>query len=252
MSVIVHPRTTEPPRAIAPPMVATIERRLLVNYCLDPDVARSMLPVGVRPQIVNDSAVAGVCLIRLHHLRPAILRRLEVGHTSENAAHRIAVEWDAADGPHTGVYIPRRHSSSRLVRLVGGRIFPGTHAAARVHSAASEHRIEVGFDADDLHIRVGVDPEPDTDFDSELFDSLTAASEFFRKDAEGWSPRRSGSLEGLRLDTDSWTVTHAGSPEVESSFFDALPAGAAVLDHVLLMRGVRARWTGAAGPAPAA
>ncbi|MFX5956861.1 hypothetical protein ABTF01_20925, partial [Acinetobacter baumannii] len=66
-------------------MVATIERRLLVNYCLDPDVARSMLPVGVRPQIVNDSAVAGVCLIRLHHLRPAILRRLEVGHTSENA-----------------------------------------------------------------------------------------------------------------------------------------------------------------------
>ncbi|MDI9893098.1 hypothetical protein, partial [Microbacterium sp. IEGM 1404] len=68
---------------------------------------------------------------------------------------------------------------------------------------------------------------------------LTTASEFVRKDAAGWSPRRSGGLEGLRLDPDSWSVTHAGSPEVESSVFDALPAGAAVLDHVLVRRGVR-------------
>ncbi|MDI9891930.1 DUF2071 domain-containing protein [Microbacterium sp. IEGM 1404] len=252
MSTTAHPRIEQPRPMPTPPMVATIERRLLVNYRLDPDVARSMLPDGMRPQIVDDSAVAGVCLIRLRHLRPAILGRAEVGHTSENAAHRIAAEWDTPDGPRTGVYIPRRHSSSRLVRLVGGRIFPGTHAAARVHSATSDHRIEVKFDAVDLHVRVRVDPEPYADFDSGLFDSLTTASEFFRKDAEGWSPRRSGGLEGLRLDTDSWSVTHAGSPEVESSFFDALPAGAAVLDHVLLMRGVPARWTAAGGTARAA
>ncbi len=33
-------------------------------------------------------------------------RRL--GLRSENAAPRIAVEWDDATGPRTGVYIPRR------------------------------------------------------------------------------------------------------------------------------------------------
>ena len=46
-----------------------------------------------RPQLVEGRAVAGICLIRLGSLRPKGLPA-SLGVTTENAAHRIAVEWD--------------------------------------------------------------------------------------------------------------------------------------------------------------
>jgi len=51
-----------------------------------------------RPQLVHGWAVAGICLIRLGRLRPSRVPSA-VGLRSENAAHRIAVEWDIAADP---------------------------------------------------------------------------------------------------------------------------------------------------------
>ena len=56
---------------------------------------------------------------RLKKIRDA-KRALEAG-ARENAAHRIAVEWDDGGTIRTGVYIPRRDSSSYLNVLAGGR-----------------------------------------------------------------------------------------------------------------------------------
>lgn len=234
-----------------PAMAATIAHRVLVNYRVDPDVARPLLPRGLRPQLVAGSAVAGVCLIRLTAVRPAWFAPA-IGHRSRNAAHRIAVEWDAADGPRTGVYIPRRHSSSRLVRLVGGRVFPGTHARAAVSFDATRDDLTVRVEASDLHVRVAGRRGAGIPFHSRLFESLDDASAFFRKDAVGWSPTRSGTLEGLRLDTDAWRVEPLAVTDLASSLFDALPAGAAEFDHALLMHDVPTRWSGVSEPAPAA
>ncbi|WAC67747.1 DUF2071 domain-containing protein [Microbacterium sp. SL75] len=234
-----------------PAMAATIVHRVLVNYRVDPDAARSLLPRGLRPQLVAGSAVAGMCLIHLASVRPAWFAPA-IGHRSRNAAHRIAVEWDAADGPRTGVYIPRRHSSSRLVRLVGGRVFPGTHSPATVSFDASRASLAVRVDASDLHVRVAGRRGPGIPFDSRLFESLDDASAFFRKDAVGWSPARAGTLEGLRLDTDAWRVEPLAVTDLASSFFEALPAGTAEFDHALLMRDVPTRWSSVSEPAPAA
>ncbi len=44
----------------------TIERRILINYRLDPAAARQLVPSPLRPQLVAGSAVAGVCLIRMN------------------------------------------------------------------------------------------------------------------------------------------------------------------------------------------
>ena len=67
-----------------------IDRRILVNFTVDPAVAAKLLPRPFRPKLVNGIAVAGICLIRLKQIRPrgwpAIL-----GISSENAAHRIGV-----------------------------------------------------------------------------------------------------------------------------------------------------------------
>jgi len=232
-----------------PAMAATIERRVLATYRVDPDVATALLPTGLHPQLVDGSAVAGVCLIELGAFRPAWLRP-EIGHRSRNAAHRIAVQWDTPAGTRTGVYIPRRHSASRLARAVGGRVFPGVHEHASVLFDDTGVDLSVTVDADDLRVRVATRVGTDDAFRSSLFPSLDDASMFFQKDAVGWSPTRSGRLEGLRLATRGWRVQPAETSEVQSTFFDTLPAGSAQFDHALVMRGIPARWSSVAWPGP--
>jgi uncharacterized protein YqjF (DUF2071 family) len=82
-------------------MSSVIERRLLVNYRVDPEVAASLLPAPLRPQLLNGWAVAGICLIRLGRLRPSWAPRW-AGMRTENAAHRVAVEWDGTGRPAVG------------------------------------------------------------------------------------------------------------------------------------------------------
>ncbi|WP_406291790.1 DUF2071 domain-containing protein [Embleya sp. NBC_00896] len=94
-------------------MASTIERRLLVNYRVDPEITARLLPAPLRPVLVRGYAAAGICLIRLARLRPDSAP-FGLGLRTENAAHRIAVRWDTSDGPRSGVYIPRRDSDSVL------------------------------------------------------------------------------------------------------------------------------------------
>jgi Uncharacterized conserved protein (COG2071) len=76
-----------------PVVRGSIDRRILVNYRVDPAVLAKLLPKPFRPQTVHGAGMAGVCLIRLKHVRPRGLPSF-VGVASENAAHRIAVQWD--------------------------------------------------------------------------------------------------------------------------------------------------------------
>lgn len=46
-----------------PIMQGTIERRLLVNYRVDPGVLRRLVPPPFRPQLVHGVGVAGICMI---------------------------------------------------------------------------------------------------------------------------------------------------------------------------------------------
>src|SRR4051794_35955683 len=143
------------PHVRLPRMAGEIERRLLVNYRVDPAALSGLLPPHLRPQLVDGRAVAGICLIRLGSLRPKGLPAA-LGLTTENAAHRVAVEWDDKDGTNTGVFIPRRDSDSRLTVLFGGRIFPGAHNHARFTVEETEERLHVAFRADDGTAEVDV------------------------------------------------------------------------------------------------
>jgi hypothetical protein len=138
----------------APALAAVIERRILVNYRVDPDLLDSYLPAPFRLALVGGHGVAGICLIRLGRIRPAGLPA--AGLRSENAAHRIAVCWDGPDGPVTGVYIPRRDTSSRLAALAGGRLFPGYLHLARFRTREDDegYRVQVASRDGTVHIRV--------------------------------------------------------------------------------------------------
>src|SRR6185312_13634393 len=203
-----------------PAMASIIERRLLVNYRLDPVATARLLPRHMSPDVVNGYAVGGICMIRLSRLRPAGLPAF-LGVTTENAAHRIAVVWEGKNGKERGVYIPRRDTSSRLTALVGGRMFPGEHHHARFDVRESAGQLQVSFHSEDATAHAGVAVKVDEALrNSALFEDISTASRFFRDAPTGCSPRTSGSaLDTVKLTADAWAVAPARILEVESSFF---------------------------------
>ncbi|MDQ6784690.1 MAG: acetoacetate decarboxylase family protein [Actinomycetota bacterium] len=230
----------------APTISATIQRRILVNYRVDPDALAAILPEPFRPALVGDFAVAGICLIRLGGIRPAGLPPA-MGLTTENAAHRVAVEWDTADGPVTGVFIPRRDTSSRLGSLLGGRVFPGWQHRARfqVEEAEGVYRVQVSSHDGEVQILVAAHRTATVKAGS-VFGSVEQASEFFRCAPVGYAATpTAGVFDGVALTAQGWAIEPLHLDEVRSSFFDSrdrFAAGTAVPDSAFLMGGLETSW----------
>ena len=229
-----------------PTLAATIQRRILVNYRVDPDLLAAQLPAPFRPVVVGGYGIAGICLIRLGGVRPAGVPRT-LGVMSENAAHRVAVEWDTADGPVTGVYIPRRDTSSRLAVLVGGRAFPGWqhHARFRVEEGAGRYR--VAFASDDGEVEVTVAARrADGVMTGSVFGSVDEASAFFRCAPIGYAATPTeGVFDGVCLRAEGWNIQPLHLDEARSSFFDdpsRFAPGQAVPDSAFLMADVATTW----------
>jgi uncharacterized protein YqjF (DUF2071 family) len=230
----------------SPRLSSVIERRLLVSYRVDPEIAARLLPAPLRPQRVEGWAVAGICLIRLGRIRPAWPPGVP-GLRSENAAHRIAVEWDGPREPRTGVYIPRRDSGSLIAVAAGGRLFPGrqTRASFQVRESADEFAISVRSQDDATRMSVEASVAERLT-GSMLFADVDKASEFFRCGSVAFSPSRDGTrLDGVELRTGAWRVEPLRIRGLTSSFFDdrrRFPKGTATADCALLMRDVPATW----------
>jgi hypothetical protein len=238
--------TIHQPRFHLPVISGTIERRMLVNFRCKPAVLVRMLPAPFRPKLVNGWGMAGICLIRLGGIRPSFLPALG-GLTSENAAHRIAVEWDEDGMTREGVFIPRRDTNALLNRLVGGKIFPGVHHAAKFEVSETDNCFKLEMQSEDgnafVHVSANVtDGLPD----DSIFGSLAEASEFFRGGALGWSSRpTSGEFDGLELRCCEWRMESLAVEEVESSFFEnaeLFPPGSAKFDSAFLMRDIAHEW----------
>jgi len=225
-----------------------IERRILINYKVDPAVLARTLPPPFRPKLYGGYGMVGICLIRLRGVRPRFLPSW-LGIASENAAHRTAVEWDNGGLVHEGVFVRRRDTSSRLNALAGGRVFPGIHSHARFTILESDSHFEVALRSDDGVTSVSVigDVARTLPADS-LFQSLPEASAFFQGGSLGYSasphPRR---FQGLELRCHRWEIEPLAVESVRSSFFDdqtLFPTGSIKFDCALLMRRIEHEWHG--------
>src|ERR1051325_3642411 len=225
-----------------------LDRRILVNFRVDADVLARQLPAPFRPKIVKGKGMAGVCLIRLKNIRPRFLPSY-FGISSENAAHRIAVEWDQGGKTKEGVFIPRRDTSSRLNTLVGGRLFPGVHnhAAFRGREHDDRYRIEIASDDRQTHLMVEGHVAQELPAGS-VFGSTKEASAFFERGSLGYSVTgEPGKFDGLELHSFNWQVQPLAVEKVESSFFEnekLFPPGSVEFDCALLMRGIEHEWHG--------
>lgn len=229
-----------------PAVRGVIERRILVNYRVDPEVLAHLLPVPFRPQLVAGYGVAGICLIRLAQIRPRFAPPI-VGLRSENAAHRIAVEWKEQGRRREGVYIPRRDTSARLNVLAGGTLFPGRHERAQFTVREQAGAYFVALRSADGATQVSVDARVADDLPPDsVFGSLQAASDFFAAGSLGYSATpRTGHYEGLELCSLTWQLRPLEVHAVQSSFFadEALfPPGAVEFDCALLMRDIAHKW----------
>lgn len=163
-----------------PTLRGIIDRRMLVNFIADPEIIQKILPQPFKPKVYNGKSIVGICLIRLKHVRPKGIPDF-VGINSENAAHRIAVEWKENGKISEGVFIPRRDTSSRLNNLAGGRIFPGKHYHAKFDVEEKNGNYHIAFNSSDgTFISVDADVSNELNCNS-IFKDLESASKFSEK-----------------------------------------------------------------------
>lgn len=220
-----------------------IDRRILVNFTADPEDVQKILPARFKPKMVKGKAVVGICLIRLKEIKPKGFPKF-LGVSSENGAHRIAVEWEIGDKHYEGVYIPRRDTSLKLNALVGGRLFPGKlhYTKFKVDESGGNYQIEF-TSKDQTHIAVHGRESEELPKNS-VFDTLEQASNFFKAGAAGYSPNRN-KLDGMLLNAYRWDPVPLSVSYVKSSFFEdhsVFKPGSVRFDNALLMRNVEHDW----------
>jgi len=230
-----------------PLIQGVIRRRILVNFRVVPEVLQRQLPARFRPKLHAGSAIAGICLIRLEQIRPKLIPTA-FGHSSENAAHRMAVLWENDHGEtHEGVFISRRDTSSLLNHLAGGRLFPGEHHHADFQVQDSDQRIDLKMKSRDRQVTVAVQGRTDSELPlSSRFKDLSEASGFFEPGSIGYSvTTQSNRLDGLKLKTKTWRVEPLKVEEVFSSYFadeSKFPKGSVEFDCALIMRNIEHQW----------
>jgi hypothetical protein len=228
-----------------PTLSGIIDRRILINYSVDKDVITKILPSQFKPKLVKGRAIVGICLIRLKNVRPKGLPGA-IGISSENAAHRIAVEWNEGSLKKEGVYIPRRDTSSTLNALAGGCIFPGEHHLSDFSIEEGNTQYSISFKHKD-GTYVTIEGQETTQWPADsILDTFEKASDFFQKGSVGYSPDKIGeTYDGLELKTSKWEMFPLHVTHVDSSFFNnkkIFPEQSIRFENALLMKNIEHEW----------
>ena len=228
-------------------MRGTIRRRLLVNAAVDPDEASSRLPHFLRPHVTEVGTVVGCCLLDIAAIRPTGVPAV-LGRRLRAAAHRISVDWEDASGTTvTGVYVPVRHTDSRVATLVGGRWFPGVHQPAVVDITASDSRLVwscIPDQADcDLAVRVTVSiPDIRLPCPGDVIGETCLGA------SVGLSPGRRGVLEAARMDPEHRRAQAVVVEDLRSAFIESFVSAEPATSY--LMRDAGVVWTSATSNVP--
>lgn len=229
-----------------PVLNGIIDRRILINYRINPEVVKSLLPPHIDPLIINGYASGGICLLRLKNIgvkySPSFLRI-----TSENAAHRFLITYRKGEEIIKGVYIPRRDTDSQLNVLLAGKLFSWPHYPAIFDVEEGNGRYAVNMKSRDGKTELKVNAELDTDFSSDsMFDSIEHASSCFQSCPIGVSPSTNPKrFKTIHLKTKTWNVKPLQVRSLKSSFFEdksLFPQGNIEFDNALLMEGIEHEW----------
>lgn len=222
-----------------------IERRILINYRVEPGVLKNILPEPFRPKIFQNYGIAGLCLFRISELRLKGLPTF-MGITTENVSHRIAVEWDQNGIRYEGIYIPRRNTSSYIVAASGGKIFPGVHHLSNFSSRESNGYYELDvYNRNHLHLSL-LAKESAHFARGSVFKNLSSAVESLVNHSLEYSPRyQKRVFDGIEFVAENRKVQPLHISQIQSDFFEnesLFPKGSVFFDHALLMKNIYAQW----------
>ena len=204
-----------------PIIEGVIKRRILINYQVEPEIISRHIPSIFKPKVVEGKSIIGVCLIRLEQIHPKFVP-LALGISSENAAHRLAVQWNDENGKLCeGVYIFRRDTNSSLNYLLGGRLFPGEHHKAKFNVSDNADRIKFLLQSSDCDVNIRFEAKY-TDYlpKSSIFKSVDEISSFFKTGSVGYSPAQGNCYDGMCLIPHEWNMTPLECNNIELSYFN--------------------------------
>lgn len=229
-----------------PRLNGVIDRRILVNYRVRPDVVKSLLPLHLDPLIVNGYASAGICIIRLKDVgiygSPSCFRM-----TSENTAHRFLVTFIKDGEKMNGVYIPRRDTDSTLNVMLAGKIFSWPHYPATYEVVETIGRYSIKMKGKEKKTLLDIETHTVNKFPSgSMFDNIQHASDCFKSCSIGISPSTTAdNFKVIELRTKRWAVKPLHVKKLTSTYFEdesLFPKSAIQFDNALLMTEIQHEW----------
>jgi hypothetical protein len=224
-----------------------IKRRILINFQIDPAVIGKHLPLNFKPKVVQGKSIIGVCLIRLEQIHPKSIP-ISLGISSENAAHRIAVQWNNENGMLCdGVYIFRRDTNSHLNYLLGGRLFPGEHHKAKFIVEDNIDQIQFSLLSSDPKVNIQFEARYSNNLpEHSIFKSIEEISGFFKSGSEGYSPLKGKKcFQGMCLIPHEWNMTPLECSNLEISYFRktlGISDADIQFDSMVIMRDIPHEW----------
>jgi hypothetical protein len=228
-----------------PAIRAVMARRVLVNYRIEPEVLKAVLPAPFRSALAGGYGVGSICLIRLSSIRATGLVPAAFGLRAENVAHRFSVLVETPHGPTSSVYIPQRYTSSRIAALTRDLFFPRLRLA-RFGVDERHGRYRIGAESLDGTLRVEVDARiAETLPPGSVFADLDEASRFIQLAPVGYSDTAlPGVFDAVTLEASYREVHPLRVDEVASSLFDdprLFPPGTVTVDSAFAAAGL-ATW----------
>ena len=222
-----------------PSVRALMEERLIFNYRLPAEHLEGLLPVPwLTPQLVDGSAVASVCVLRLSRIAAGSIPSF-LGARSISTARRYGV----LDGRHNGspaVFVTERTTNSTPGSFLTGIGFSARHeyVPASVHRDGWSTLVTLG--AGRFHGRVA----PAHQWSSSLFPALESFSTFLAEGVRSYgTSRHAGRLTVLDLSKEDSGYTPLTAQEIGGSSVQPWMEAGAVLDSAARTANSRYRWT---------
>lgn len=217
------------------------QRRISLNWCIDPELARRVLPDLFRPALFDGKCIVGIDILKLVEMRPLGFPAL-INVSMQNATPRIAVEWEEGGGTVTGTYVPFRWSATQLNKVLSSaRLFPAKfeHAYFQFEETSGQFRVSVIAGKYELHFEAS---ETDNVEVKSILGSFQEVSNFHRDAKISYTPAsETGTFDGLYLKTPAWRSMPLNMKSLSFNYVEKLFPGAE-FDSALLMRNVKHEW----------
>lgn len=219
------------------------ERRVILNWRVDPKLVAKQLPHPFRPRLVNGKAIVGIDVLKLVDMRPTGFPSF-AGFATANAVDRISVEWDEGGSTVHGLFVPNRYSPSAVNAIVSiARLFPTVfkHATFEFEERNGKYRISLVMGGNRLDVEAKESNQLET---KSVFKTVQDASDYHGDSKISYSPSHDSDIfDAVYLKTLDWNASPLKIQAVRYTFIDRLYPNAE-FDSALIMKNTRHEWHG--------